>query len=698
MEKYSDNFTLEKILLGISFLFVAVLVFYRIQDPDFFWHIANGKAMVEQGRIINEEIFSYTRPGVRFSNHEWLSQVLFYLIFKNGGPLAVVLFKSAITVLIAFLIFKTARFMGAGTSLSALLMVIAILAGVMRYRERPEMFSLLFISLLAFIFYGFKAGRLKSRYVFIIPVIMVLWDFLHGALYGFMFLSAFVIGETIKSIFPKSAGGNAGSLGGRRSEPGYIKTLLIVYLVSVTAMVINPYALRSYDIFLEFLRTNRMVLNTNEFTPPDFTNFPLFWLLFVFVAGLSLFFIKKVDLTHMFILIPFAALALKYNRVSVVFDLLAVPILAYYASLMRERAKSRLLAACGRILCYAALSAALVYILLLKFFFADGPFTFGYKVNNLLLPVGVTRFIEQSGLKGNMYNPGHFGGYLAYYLYPKRKIFLYNHHAVFGDFPSIVENRNLIEDYNIQYAVLERYWGNSQSYGAIFAPEFWIPVFWDDAAVVVVRNIPENYSFINKYRLRFFLPGISGQTAAEYESNPSILPVFIKEMARCLAFYNNKIIADYLGSLIVQPMNGIGPDEGIPMVEAALRYNPGSAHLLSADGLLFFNKGNYQKANEILTRSVSLDHSLALSWLTLSKIAFSQKKYRQAETYLENVIQIEKDYPDAVYGLALVHLNLGKVDTAIRDLNHFLTLVPVGPQADQAREILGRIQSGIDRQ
>jgi tetratricopeptide (TPR) repeat protein len=693
VKKYLDNIPFEKVLIGISFLFVVLLVFYRIQDWDFFWHIANGKAMIEQGRIINEEIFSYTRAGVRFSNHEWLSQILFYLIFKNGGPLAVVLFKCAVTALIAFFIFKTARFAGAGISPSALLMVVAILAGVMRYRERPEMFSLLFISLLGFILYGFRAGRLGGRYVFVIPAVMVLWDFLHGALYGLIFLSAFVIGETVKSTFAKSPGENASSTS-FRGEPGYVRTLLIVYVASLAAMVINPYGIRSYGIFVEFLRSHRMILSTNEFTPPDFANFPLFWLLFAVVAGLSLFFIRKADLTHLFVLVPFAVLALKYNRVTVVFDLISVPVLGYYVSLMKERVKHAFSVAFGRAACFAALSAALVYILLLKFFFADGPCTFGYKVNDLLLPVGVTRFIEQSGLKGNMYNPGHFGGYLAYYLYPKRRIFLYNHHVVFGDFPSVVKNRHLLEDYNVQYAILERYWGNSQSYGAVFTPGLWVPVFWDNAAVIVVKNVPENYSFLREHRLRFFLPNISEQAMMQYESNPAILPVFIKEIAGCISFYSNSVMADYLGFLIVKPMNGIPPKEGIPLVEAALRYNNRSAYLWSADGLLHFDEGDYREAERLLTRAVSLDRTLPASWLTLSKIAFSQKRYSLAETYLENVLELDKDYPEAVYGLAVAQLNLGKVDSAVRQLNHFLALVREGPQAEQAREILQRIQPG----
>jgi tetratricopeptide (TPR) repeat protein len=245
---------------------------------------------------------------------------------------------------------------------------------------------------------------------------------------------------------------------------------------------------------------------------------------------------------------------------------------------------------------------------------------------------------------------------------------------------------------------LERYWGNSQSYGAIFTPKLWVPVFWDNSSIIVVKNIPENYSFIEEYRLRFFLPDISEQTIKAYESDPAILPVFIKEVSRCLAFYSNDILADYLGFLIIKHLNMFTPNEGIPLVEEALEHNFASAYLWSADGLFHFDKADYRKAEKLLTQSVSIDPTFATSWLTLSKIAFSQGRYSQAETCLKNVLRVEKNYPDAVYGLAVAHLNLGKVDLAVQDLNHFLALVPEGPEAGQAREMLRHIQSATGKQ
>jgi hypothetical protein len=573
----------ERILVIFSFLFVALLVFYRIQDPDFFWHLANGKAMLEQGRIINEEIFSYTRQGVPFSNHEWLSQILFYLIFKAWGPLGIVIFKTAIVLLTSFFIYKTSRSAGAGPLFSSLLQIMVILAGVMRYRERPEIFSFLFFSVLGFILLGFRNKKIKQRYLFFIPVIMVLWDFMHGAVYGILFLSAFIIGETLKVTLK--------NISTKETDYGYLKALWVLFAVTLLAMAINPYGFRSYDIFLAFFKTNnKMVSDILELMPPTLSNFPLFWALFSITVVLTIIFIRELDITQLFILVPFGILAVRYNRATNFFELASVPALVYYKSLISERIKSETVAGYFKIINYAALLVTFGYILFLKFT-PDSPLTFGYNLNSIFFPIGSTRYIERENLTGNMYNPGHFGGYLAYYLYPQRKIYLYNHHLVFADLPRVTQDESILNRYDIQYAVLERFWGDSKDYGRIFTDKEWTPVFWDDASFIMVRNTPENHSFLEKNRLLYFMPqvldALKGQTNDStlkmYESDPTILPVLTREIGRCLSCYKNDLLADYLGNLLLAPQNPITRDERLTIAAAALKYNPSSSTLLNVE-------------------------------------------------------------------------------------------------------------------
>ncbi len=603
------------ILLTFLFATVAVLVFYRIQDYDFFWHIANGKAMVQQGRIINEEIFSYTKPGTLFSNHEWLAQVIFFIIFNFTGPLGIVTFKTLLVMLLTLLLFKTARFYGTDRLWAGLLAAFVIFEGLIRYRERPEIFSLLFIGLLSFLLSGYVAGKLKKQFLYLIPCILVLWDFLHGAVYGIVFLGSYVTGESIKhflrnSLLKRQA---APTINGGSS----VVTLWTITGISLAAMLINPYGLRSYDIFVEFLRKNPMVMNTNEFTPPNFKFFPAFWVLLALVLLLSVIFSKKTDITHIFVMIPFAALALKYNRATPFFGIVAIPSLSTYIAAIADNFSA---AKSLKGLAYAFAALFIGYTVFIKFFAQDNPYSFGYKVNDVLLPVGSTRFITRSGLQGNMANPGHFGGYLAYYLYPERKISLYNHHAVFGDFPSIISNRSLLDQYGVEYVVLDRVWDKSTRIN-LFTPDQWSLVFWDNLSIVFVRNNGINGPLIAKYGLRYFTPSVLDALNSynaehslldAYESNPTIAVTLAREISSCIRFYSNKVLADYLGYLTLRYQNDINNAEALDDIESALTYNDSSAYLWYADSRLRYRAGDTARAQSLLKRAVSLDNSLVV--------------------------------------------------------------------------------------
>ncbi len=605
------------ILLTFLFAAVALLVFYRIQDYDFFWHIANGKAMVQQCRIINEEIFSYTKPGTVFPNHNWLAQVIFFIIFNCTGPLGIVTFKTLLVMLLTLLLFKTARLYGTDRLWAGLLAAFVILEGVARYRERPEIFSLLFIGLLSFLLSSYLAGRLKKQFLYVIPCIMVLWDFLHGAVYGIVFLVSYATGESIKHFLRNS-------LLNRQAAPAIkggsrVVTLWAIIGISLAVMLINPYGLRSYNIFVEFLRKNPMVMITNEFTPPNFKFFPAFWVLLALVLLLSVIFSRKANITHIFVMIPFAALALKFNRVTPFFGIAAIPSLSTYIAAIADKFSA---AKSLKGLAYAFAALFIGYTVFIKFFAQDNPYSFGYEVNDVLLPVGSTRFITQSGLQGNMANPGHFGGYLAYYLYPERKISLYNNHVVWGYFPCIFSNRSLLDQYGVEYVVLDRVWDKSTNIN-LFTPDQWSLVFWDNVSIVFVRNSGINMPLIanGKYGLRYFTPSVldalnnynvKHSLLDAYESNSTIAVTLAREISSCIRFYRNKVLADYLGYLVFRYRNDINNAEALDYIENALTYNDSSAYLWYADSRLRYRAGDTARAQSFLKRAVSLDNSLVV--------------------------------------------------------------------------------------
>src|SRR5258708_25408166 len=73
----------------VRFLFAPILVFIatsvdRNYQTDFWHHLARGQAMAEQGRLVNQDLFTYTVAGVSFQDANWLTQLNYHYIFQAG--------------------------------------------------------------------------------------------------------------------------------------------------------------------------------------------------------------------------------------------------------------------------------------------------------------------------------------------------------------------------------------------------------------------------------------------------------------------------------------------------------------------------------------------------------------------------------------------------------------------------------------
>ena len=64
-----------------------------VTGEDLWWHLATGRFIIEHGAIPTRDVFSWTHPGARWVNQEWLAQVLFFELLDRGGGNALALFK-----------------------------------------------------------------------------------------------------------------------------------------------------------------------------------------------------------------------------------------------------------------------------------------------------------------------------------------------------------------------------------------------------------------------------------------------------------------------------------------------------------------------------------------------------------------------------------------------------------------------------
>src|SRR5438105_11323009 len=82
-------------LLAPVIVFVATAM-DRQYLTDFWHHLARGRAIAEQGRMINNDLFTFTVADQPFQDNNWLTQLLYYRLYQQGGLNLVVFVNSLV--------------------------------------------------------------------------------------------------------------------------------------------------------------------------------------------------------------------------------------------------------------------------------------------------------------------------------------------------------------------------------------------------------------------------------------------------------------------------------------------------------------------------------------------------------------------------------------------------------------------------
>src|SRR5207302_991972 len=114
-----------------------------------------------------------TVPGTPWTDHEYLTQLLFYGLQRVGGLLAVSIVFGAITWAGFWLIYARIRQMTYAPAVAGLGLFLGAAAGFPLWGPRPQMFDVLFISLVLLIIERFLAVR--SRAIFTLPLVVLIW-------------------------------------------------------------------------------------------------------------------------------------------------------------------------------------------------------------------------------------------------------------------------------------------------------------------------------------------------------------------------------------------------------------------------------------------------------------------------------------------------------------------------------------------
>lgn len=526
----------NRLLPIIVFLLGAFLGARPLFDYDLYWHLANGREILATLRPVGHEVFSYTHGGETFLNRAWLAQAIWFLVWETFGPHGLLYFKIFVAGAVSFMVFVAGRQLGASLWLAAAMGPVAVLIGLVRYIERPELFSLLLTALVAALLLSWRAGKSPWMVLVPIPFIMVIWDWLHGGPYGFLYLAIFGVWANATRWI-----GWAGTVDPQAS----IRWLNAVLAITVFFSVANPWGLLTYfDVWSLIANPDRVAIKRiMEFNSSNWNNNPQFFVFLVLAAVSFAATLRRIGILGPVLSLAFAMGALEYVRATGAFAIVCAPFVAAAMSQLLGGALTM-----RRIAARGAVALVIIYWLVIavqqKWPGPRNPHGLGFSIDEQYLPAGSVEFSKHLGLRGNLFNTGHFGGYLSFALYPHAKIFQYNLPSIFGDAYRFTQPAGLaeLERWNIQYAFV----ANADELRIIFPNHAWARIYRDSAGVLVVRRNAEHQQIIDLFESKWFHPMYENSKLSELVVNPLVRRSLFTECVVYLAFRKDERIANWL--------------------------------------------------------------------------------------------------------------------------------------------------------
>lgn len=449
-----------------------------IETFDFWWNAKSGEWMVQNGRILMDDILVYSppRPGPYY-NPQWLSQVILYALFAVG-PAFLLFFRAALfTFVIGMVVWHSLR-RSNSYRLAGLAGVLAIFTCVTNFGVRPQMLIFPIFITYYFLLFGYPyrgsiatygqpngdtlLGRLGSFAglasgplqptlgwkVFLLPPLMVLWVNMHGS----YFLGLLLIGIYVAMVLFDHLRRPADRAWLRSPEA---VRQGVAFLLTGVAVFVNPYVFGIIDYF--FVATGDPTARrfNTEWQPPTIYNGTgIFFTvnLVVFVASIY-FSRRRLTLADVLITAAFIYLSLLSLRNVIWWGLVSGPIIAAnfaYAFPAKEEQPepaatenlnpqssvypARGLAS-GRnlqstierpLFNYLIAGTLLAVCLLFLPFWRYA--LFGGSYFDPLRPQKIAEYLrtecDAKRLPGNILNYMEWGGYLEYRLYPCKQLFL----------------------------------------------------------------------------------------------------------------------------------------------------------------------------------------------------------------------------------------------------------------------------------
>lgn len=378
-------------IYALAAVIIAITFYSGIWDPDFFWHLATGRWIVEHRAIPSIDPFGVyadlqTDRSLLILRGYWLCQTIYYLIYNSFGYNGFAFLKSLVFVFLFAGQFRLLQGKKVSIGITVAQALVAYAALLDFRADRPQMFSYLGVVLVLLL--------LELRLYRWLPLLMIIWANMHGAfLVGAVIIATYSIFEVLQRIKSSNIPLN----------------LLPWGIAGIAAAGINPNGFTAFGEVLsmqggayqnsvfEYISPLTLALKYND----------IYWLYFlVLLSGVVLVFLLRNRIPHQQAAVFFslAIMSLSAGRYMPFLFIVGSLYLAMWLSpFLGEERKSFVLAIC---------SLALMGFIC----FADIKEGRGFSkgIEQGRYPEKALKFIDSARESGNIFCIDYWGGYILW--------------------------------------------------------------------------------------------------------------------------------------------------------------------------------------------------------------------------------------------------------------------------------------------
>lgn len=415
----TDVWSSRLFYLCLSLFFLVCAGYYAIPlwDSDFWWHIASGREIVQNG-IPSVDPFGVFPATDAVRNDtvlkgQWLGQVVLYGLFDAGGINTVIAFRVLVLLSCLGLIVWRMRLLDVGAFVLWPVLVVVGLVGVEFSGERPQLLSFLFAGLFFVVldWVEHKGSTLfQRRWLWVLPLITVFWANSHG---GVLLGVALLILWCGLKLFDKECP--------RQEKIQWIAVTVVV----VMASLLTPNGFQTY-LYLLGLEGSVLQSRTSEYISA-FQVYTLgrvwlqWWVVAYFILAILAMFklFRRRRWLLLAVLIFLATISIASFRYFIFFVIISAPYVASGLQQFVSDQKSRYLL--GVSVVHSVLLVSLLALFVVGIV-QDKVFKGGLLAQSF--PQALADFAEEQHLQGRSFNHMAWGGYLLWRLSPSVKMYI----------------------------------------------------------------------------------------------------------------------------------------------------------------------------------------------------------------------------------------------------------------------------------